>query len=97
MEADRVIFTKEGMNETTQDLIDRTTLKYKKTKGKRDLLESEIQRKKLIKVGEEEPMPKYDPEKPLQFKFRVLEEYLKVYEKNKSNGKTDSNAEIQQK
>ena len=81
------MFTKEGLQETTQDLLDRTCILFRKTR-KRTLMPSEKERKEIFGIKEEkEEKSDFDPSKPLQFKFKILEEYLKEYETKKKETK----------
>lgn len=87
MKADKVIFTKQGLQETTQDLLDRTSILFRKSR-KRTITTSEKERKEIFGIKEEkEEKTNFDPSKPLQFKFKILEEYLKEYEAKKKETK----------
>jgi hypothetical protein len=65
-----------------QDLKDRTENLF--TPGRRfnrPPMPSEIQRANVFGSKTKEEMPKYDPSQPLKFKFKILEDYLKDYER----------------
>ena len=57
----------------TQDILDRSSNLFRNRRVKRNNFESETQRRiaKGIKL-EENNQPKYDPTKPLKFKFKIL-------------------------
>jgi hypothetical protein len=85
--ADKVLITKEGLEQLIQNLRDRTQLNFQVgRKYNRELLPSELQRIEAFNLKTKKEMPQYDPTKPLQFKFKILEEYLKDYEKAKQKG-----------
>jgi len=91
LKADKLLITKEGLDEMMQDLKDRTNNMF--TVGRRfhrPPMVSEIQRANASgKKLEKEEMPKYDPTQPLKFKFKILENYLKDYEKIKKGEPID--------
>lgn len=94
MKADKVIFTKEGLQETTQDLLDRTTILFRKSR-QRTIMPSEKERNEIFGIKEEkEEKSAYDPSKPLQFKFKILAEYLKEYETKKKEAKEKTKEKI---
>lgn len=74
-----------------QNLKDRTALSFQIGKRfDRPPTESEIQKANAFgKKNKVEEMPKYDPSKPLKFKFKILEDYLKDYEKIKKGEPID--------
>lgn len=89
LRCDKIIITKVGLEQLIQNLKDRTDIRYRVgPRMHRDLLPSELQRIDAfgLKTRKKDEMPKYDPTKPLDFKFKVLEDYLKDYEKKKSEG-----------
>lgn len=85
------MITKEGLGLLTQDLRDRKQLLFRNRKVKRGLAESERQRKKAFGEKEEdkkeEETVKYDPEKPLKLRFKILQNYLEEYERKKGENK----------
>lgn len=84
LKCDRLAITLTGLKQLTQDIKDRSQLLYRNRKIKRDLVESEKQRNEAFGVKQEEKKEvKYDPSKPLQLRFKVLENYLKEYEEKK--------------
>lgn len=87
LHCDRLVLTIDGLKQLTQDLIDRTGNLYRNRKVKRSLMESEKQRNELLKgyhvTLEEKEVLKYDPNKPLKLKFKILEDYLQEYENKK--------------
>ena len=86
LKCDRLVLTKQGLEQLTQNLKDRTELRYRiGTRYNREQTTSEIQRANAFGIKRKsKEMPKYDPSQPLNFKFKVLEEYLKDYEKRRS-------------
>ena len=83
---DKLLITKEGLNQLLQSLVDRQYLRFKTKNIKRELLNSEIEKARALGIERKaEELPKYDPAKPLKFKFKILEDYLKDYEKVQSD------------
>ncbi|KAL4437911.1 hypothetical protein ABPG74_001082 [Tetrahymena malaccensis] len=84
---DRVFITLEALRQLTQELQDRTFRNYRMKHVERGITESEAEREQVW------PSPKkqdtqvtYDPSKPPQFKFKILQDYYEQYEKLKENG-----------
>jgi len=90
LKCDKLVITKEGLEQLIQSLKDRTELRYRiGPRFDREILPSEVQRATAFNIKPKtKEMPEYDPTKPLEFKFKVLEEYLKDYEKKKSGDTT---------
>ena len=85
---DKLLITKEGLNQLFQALVDRQYLRFKTKNIRRELLTSEIEKARALGTERKtEESPKYDPAKPLKFKFKILEDYLKDYEKGQSENK----------
>ena len=95
MRAEKVLITKEGLQQLVQDLSDRKSIQF--TLGKkfnRDLYPSEIERAKAFGLKSKKlEMPKYDPTQPMNFKFKILEQYLKDYEKSKVDAASNVSAQ----
>eukprot|EP01017_Pseudomicrothorax_dubius_P019376 TRINITY_DN212_c0_g1_i1.p1 TRINITY_DN212_c0_g1~~TRINITY_DN212_c0_g1_i1.p1 ORF type:complete len:354 (-),score=76.60 TRINITY_DN212_c0_g1_i1:658-1719(-) len=72
----RIIVTLEGLSALTQVLRERTYARYRLRSMPRTQMSYEVSQAK-----KEETAPVYDPSKPLQFKFKLLEEYHKEYER----------------
>lgn len=72
--------------------MDRTSIRFSVGRQiHRDPYPSEVERAKIFGVKSKKlEMPKYDPSKPLNFKFKILEQYLKDYEKAKAEGKLET-------
>lgn len=70
-----------------QDLMDQHYLHRRVGNKRRAPLPSEVERAKIFGTQEETEAPQYDPAQPLQFKFKVLEDYVKEYEKMRNEGK----------
>ena len=88
MTCHHVVITKEGLRQLIQELVDRTYIRNRFRNTRRAPTVSEVERSKALGLAkEEEKQPTYDPTKPLQFKFKVLEDYLKEYEKIRNEGK----------
>lgn len=75
-----------------QNLKDRTELRYRVGKRyDRETLPSEAQRMEAFNIKPKtSEIPEYDPTKPLDFKFKILQDYLKDYEDKRSGVKTES-------
>lgn len=85
LRSDKILITKQGLEDLIQVLKDRTHLTYRTYKEvHRDLTPSEA--KYLESIGKERKtkgieLPVYDATKPLNLKFKVLRDYLEDYEK----------------
>lgn len=91
---DKLVFTVEGLQQATLDLNDRTKNLYRNKKLKRSSMASEIQRREAEGIKEEtNTLPKYDPSKPLEFKFKILENYYQEYEKKRQEKNMRGNLE----
>lgn len=95
LKCDRLVLTKQGLEDLVQNLQDRTELRYRLgTRYNREQTASEIRRAEVFNIKPKtKEMPKYDPSKPISFKFKVLEEYLKDYEKRRSGEATTEKKE----
>lgn len=91
LKCDRLVLTKQGLEDLVQNLQDRTALRYRiGTRFNREMMPSEIRRAEVYNIKPKtKDVPKYDPSKPISFKFKVLEEYLKDYEKRRSGEATE--------
>ena len=87
LETDKIVLTKQGLEDLVQVLLDRTHLQNRTYREyDRELNPSE--ERYLEAIGKERftrklEMPTYDPSKPLNLKFKILREYLEDYEKYK--------------
>lgn len=92
LKCDRLIITKEGLEQLVQNLRDRTLIRYKVGPHfNRDLTPSEIQQANAFNIKKKQKEKiEYDPSKPLKFKFKVLEEYLKEYETKRTGGEVNT-------
>jgi len=82
---DKLVITKDGVQSLIQELQDRSFLRFRPRKVNREMTPSENARVKALGVVvRKQEIPKYDPSQPLKFKFKILEEYLKEYEKKQS-------------
>lgn len=97
--ADKVLITKDGLEQLVQNFKDRHSLKF--TIGRRfnrEPLPSEIQRAEAFGLKSRAPEKyTYDPSQPLKFKFKILEEYLKDYEKVKRGDPIEIKSEKNEK
>lgn len=86
LKCDKLLITKEGLQQLIQNLKDRTELLYVfGPRFQREIKPSEVQRQTAFKLKPRvKEIPKYDPSQPLDFKFKVLQDYLKEYEKIRS-------------
>jgi len=85
LKCDKLVITKEGLDQLVQDLKDRTSFQYIiGPKFNREVSRSEIQRRVAFNVKPKEKMPEYDPSQPLNLKFKILQDYLKDYERHRS-------------
>lgn len=85
LKADKLIITKEGLDQVVQNLKDRTSLRYRVgQRYGRETLPSEAQRMEAFNIKPKAAEPEYDPTQPLNFKFKILQDYLKDYEAKKS-------------
>jgi len=88
---DKVLITKDGLRQLIQELKDRSFLRFRHRNVKREETVSELEKAKAFGTEKKvEEMPTYDPSKPLTFKFKILEEYLKEYEKSPSGVKLEA-------
>jgi len=88
---DKVLITKDGLRQLIQELKDRSFLRFRHRNVKRDDTVSELEKAKAFGTEKKvEVMPTYDPSQPLTFKFKILEEYLKEYEKSPSSVKLEA-------
>lgn len=92
LKCDKLLITKEGLEQVIQNLRDRTTLRFQiQRRHGRETLPSEVQRVHAFNLKQESrEVNEYDPNKPLKFKFKILEEYLQEYEKKKSGSNDNS-------
>jgi hypothetical protein len=80
---EKVIISLEGLKQLTLDLNDKTKWTFSgRIRPKKDQLPSALERRKALPIDEQqkEKPVLYDPKKPLEFKFKILEDYLKNYE-----------------
>lgn len=82
-----VMITKEGLRQLVQELVDKKYLYNRIQRGRRAPTASEVEKEKIFGTKKEGDAPTYDPSKPVQFKFKVIEDYLKEYEKIRNEGK----------
>ena len=77
------------MRQLVQDLLDKTYTYRQVNRANKAPTVSELERRQIFgsEHSEDNEQPKYDPSKPLQFKFKVLEEYVKEYERLRNEGK----------
>jgi hypothetical protein len=80
---EKLVISLDGLKQLTLDLNDKTKWTFSgRIREKKDVLPSAIERRKALPVQEQqkEQPAIYDPKKPLEFKFKILEDYLKNYE-----------------
>jgi hypothetical protein len=97
--ADKVLITKDGLDQLIQNFKDRKSLYFRVGRRfNREVLPSEAQRTEAFGIKSRAPEKyKYDPNQPLKFKFQVLEEYLKDYEKVKKGDPIEIKSEKSEK
>ncbi|EGR31997.1 hypothetical protein IMG5_098230 [Ichthyophthirius multifiliis] len=88
LQNDRIFITLEGLRQLTQELTDRTFRQFRLRHVERGILPSEQEKIKLFPIENQEQETKYtyDSSKPLQFKFKILQDYYQQYEKLKNSG-----------
>ncbi|KRX10531.1 Ribosomal protein L4 domain [Pseudocohnilembus persalinus] len=90
LKQEKIYITKEALQQLVQDLKDRQFLRYRHRSDPKGEIYSEQQRKQALGIEkQEETRYKYDPSKPLHFKFQILNDYLQEYETVRKEGRLD--------
>ena len=99
---EKLVLSLDGLKQLTLDLNDKTKWTFSgRVRPNKDILPSAQERRLALPAEEQQKQQSvvYDPKKPLEFKFKILEDYLKSYEEMKGVNNVlnvDSNPSQQQ-